>query len=152
MNQLQNWLTSPLSSSTYQTRFYTSASQVILILASIFLYISTTSFIESTPVSQSTESVSWLIITYCCIIFALSYIHSFVKQYLYLFVLLLFYLIMFALLQRVYYSDFLPQLTFLYTAISLLCCLFFTRKFHLLTFSSFYFWWFNYCLNFSGGI
>ena len=139
MNQLQNWLTSPLTSPAYQARFYTKASRVILLLASIFVYLSNTPFFDAESVSQSTISVSWVIISYCLIIFGLSYIQNFVKKYLYLFVLLLFYLIMFALLQRVYFSKFPATLNFLYTTISLLCCLFFTRKLHLRTFQLFTF-------------
>ena len=137
MNQLQNWFSSPISPPIYQAPFYINASRVVLLLATIFVHLSSTSLHPTFPISESTVWVSWLISLYCLVVLALSYTHTFVKQNLYLFIFLLFYLVMFTLLQRVYFSRFDPQVNFLYLSISLLCSLFFNRKEHLLAFQLF---------------
>lgn len=139
MSQLQYWFSSHVNTSPFQAKFLLNASRAILLLAALIIPFSNTRLHPYIPISQTSVWVGWLISGYCIIILLLSYLNAYVKRSLSLFVMLLFYLLMFALVQRVYFAAFEPEVNFLYLSISFLCCLYFNKKSRLLAFQLFSF-------------
>lgn len=138
MNQLQHWISSPQQDSAHQ-RFLLNAQRVILLLASGFIHLFNTPLHPYESISETTLWVAWIISLYALCTLLLSYVHPYVRQNVYLFVLLLFYLAMFALGQRVVFNRLDPEINFFFLSISLLCCLFFNKKLQLLAFQLFTF-------------
>ena len=116
-----------------QFQFYLQTGRIILLVSILFLqftYWQAQGTYDTLTVKYTSLGVS----AFALIVFVLSFSSSVVKEYIYFFLLGLFYLLILSLIFQVRYSYFDMHIVFTFIIISMFLCVFFHRKLQLATF------------------
>ena len=119
-----------------QFQFYLQTGRIILLVSVLFLPF-TYWQIEATKPNPVVIYFGGAIMVYALTVFTLSFVNSFVKEYIYFFLLGLFYLLMGELAIQVGASNFYAQAVYTFITISMFLCIFFHLRMQLITFQLF---------------
>lgn len=116
-----------------QFQFYLLTGRIILLVSILFLQFTYWQLkdVYDAPIVKYT---GWGVSAFAIIVFGLSFVSSIVREYIYFFLLGLFYLLILSLILQVRFSYFDMHVVFTYIIISMLLCVFFHKKLQLATF------------------